>query len=315
MKRIGYLYEKIYDIDNLRLAHHNARKGKSHYKEVKYVDENLEFCLHELQDMLINKTYKTSEYVIFQKKDKNKVRDIHRLPYYPDRICQWALMQIIEPYLHKTLIDDTYSAIPNRGIHLALTRIKKDLNKYNYKYYLKIDIKKYYPNINHELLKTKYHNKFKDKDLLWLINEIIDSVPSGIPIGNYLSQWSGNFYLSAFDHKVKEIYKIKSYYRYMDDMIFMSNSKDNLNILLMQITNELKTEKLLLKDNYQIFQITEGIDFVGYRIFKKHILLRKTIKKNMINKIKNKSIKSYPSYLGWLKWCNGYNLKTKYSLI
>ena len=99
MKRFGNLYKKIYNIDNLKLAHSNARRGKIYYKDVKMVDSNEESYLKKIQEMLINKTYKTSNYVVFKVWDKTKERTIYKLPYYPDRIVQWAIMQIIEPLL------------------------------------------------------------------------------------------------------------------------------------------------------------------------------------------------------------------------
>ncbi|MDD2496198.1 MAG: RNA-directed DNA polymerase, partial [Tissierellia bacterium] len=236
MKRYGNLYEKIYDIENLKLAHKNAKKGKGWYKEVKEVDDGIDYYLLKLQKMLINKTYKTSEYEIFLKNDGIKRREIYKLPYFPDRICQWAILQIIEPYLTRTFTHDTYSAIPNRGIHLALQKIKKDiyLNSDKDLYCLKIDARKYYPSINHNILKSKYRKLFKDKDLLWLLDEIIDSTEgnTGIPIGNYLSQYSGNFYFSSFDHWIKEEKQVKYYYRYMDDIVLINEDKNKLKSLL-----------------------------------------------------------------------------------
>ena len=220
MKRYGNLYEKICDLDNLKLAHKNAQKGKGWYKEVKEINANPDYYLKKLQNMLINKIYKTSEYETFMKNDTGKERKIYKLPYYPDRIAQWAILQVIEPILVKNFITDTYSAIPGRGIHKALHRIEKAIQTdvKGTQYCLKIDAKKYYPSINHEILKNKYRKLFKDKDLIWLLDEIIDSTPgdTGIPIGNYISQYSGNFYFSSFDHWIKEEKHIKYYFRYMD---------------------------------------------------------------------------------------------------
>ena len=214
MKRYGNLYKKICDIDNLRLAHQNARRGKGWYKEVREVDENLQRHLELLQEMLINHTYKTSKYEVFYKDDGDKVRKIYKLPYFPDRICQWAILQVIEPYLLKNFTADTYSAIPNMGIHKGLNKLKKAMwgDTDECRYCLKLDVKHYYQSINHEILKQKYSKLFKDKELLWLLNEIIDSVATaeiedlqeiylsekvdantGIPIGNYLSQYKNMF--------------------------------------------------------------------------------------------------------------------------
>ncbi|MGL6175112.1 MAG: reverse transcriptase domain-containing protein [Cellulosilyticaceae bacterium] len=329
MKRIGNLYEKIYDLDNLKLAHINARKGKGWYKEVQMIDEEPEKYLLELQQMLINKTYKTSEYESFIKNDKGKEREIFKLPYFPDRVCQWAILQVIEPYLMKNLTTDTYSAIPKRGIHLALNKLNKSLREdiTGTQYCLKIDVRKYYPNINQQIMIQKYNRLFKDGDLLWLLEEIITSTESGIPIGNYVSQWCGNLYLSDFDHWVKEDMKIKHYFRYMDDCVFLASSKEELHELRIKIENYLNDNlRLALKDNWQVFSVDiRGVDFVGYRCFRKYTLLRKSTYKNLRKKsnyIKRK-LKvggkmtysewcSMNSYKGWLKHGDCHNLEEKY---
>ena len=218
MKRYGNLYQQIYDLDNLRLAHQNAKRGKGWYSEVQAVDADLETYLKRLQDMLINHTYKTSEYTSFIKKEGKKEREIFKLPYFPDRICQWAILQVIEPYILKRLTYNTYSAIPGKGIHAALKDVEKAMRTDvpNCQYCLKIDVKKYYPSINHEIMKEKFRKLFKDPELLWLLDEIIDSISTsprlpdtGIPIGNYLSQYCGNYFLSDFHRWLKEVKKVK----------------------------------------------------------------------------------------------------------
>ena len=178
MKRYGNLYPKIYNMDNLKLAHRNARKGKGWYKEVKMVNSDEEHYLKILQEQLMNKTYKTSEYETFLKTDGVKEREIYKLPYFPDRICQWAIMQVIEPILIKNFTKDTYSAIPGRGIHPVVKQLRGYYKKVGDKevyvpsifmsdpmgtqYTLKLDIKKFYPNIDHAILKAKYRRLFKE---------------------------------------------------------------------------------------------------------------------------------------------------------
>lgn len=331
MKRIGNLYEKIYNLDNLKLAHQNARRGKGWYKEIQMVDENPDKYLLEIQRMLTDKIYKTSEYESFIKNDKGKEREIFKLPYFPDRICQWAIMQIIEPYLMRRLTSDTYSAIPNRGIHLALNKLNKCLtnDEHETKYCLKVDIKKYYPNINHEVLKNMLGKIFKDNDLLWLLFEIIDSIEVGLPIGNYLSQWLGNLYLSVLDHWIKEVKGVKYYFRYMDDCVFLAPTKEELHKLKLELDVFLKDRlDLTLKGNWQVFPVDiRGIDFVGYRCFRKYTLLRKSTYKNLrkksnyiLKKFKNIEAVTFSdscslnSYDGWLKHANCHNLRKRYIL-
>lgn len=349
MKRYGNLYEKICSMDNLKLAHKHARKGKGWYEEVKEVNANEEYYLKLLQDMLLNHTYKTSEYETFMKKDGQKERMIYKLPYFPDRICQWAILQVIEPYLVKNFIPNTYSAIPKRGIHAAYKDVRKaiDTDVNGTQYCLKLDAKKYYPSINHNVLKAKFRRLFKDADLLWLLDEIIDSIATadiknlqdlylldedidyetGIPIGNYISQYAGNFYLSSFDHWIKEEKKVKYYFRYMDDIVIFGESKSELHQLRREADQYFRTElKLTIKDNWQVFPTFDrGLDFVGYRFFLEYTLLRKStcksFKQKMIH-IKKKIDRggemnysewcSVNSYDGWLKYCDSYRLKQKY---
>jgi hypothetical protein len=326
MKRFGYLYEKIYDLDNLRLAHENARKGKTHYEEVQAVDADVEGHLLRLQSMLKNFEYKTSEYSMFKKFDGGKVRDIYKLPYFPDRICQWAILQVIQPILLNKLVGTSYSAIPKRGVHKACNRLKKILKEDTSIYCLKIDVKQFFPSINHDVIKRIYRKIFKDNKLLWLLDEIIDSINitnnTGIPIGNYLSQWSGNILLFEFDHWIKETKRFKNCLRYMDDVIIISDDKSKLHALLKEIKGYFKSLKLKIKKNYQIFPIeSRGIDFIGYRFFKNYILVRKSIAKIMIKKLNRlgkkrvlteSDISSVCSHIGWICHVNGFNLYKKY---
>ena len=324
MKRYGHLYEKITDIENLKTAHINARKGKTFYKEVKMVDKNPEYYAKEISNMLINKTYKVSDYEVFERIDKGKKRQISKLPYYPDRIVQWAILQQINFIFEKSFIYDTYSSIPGRGMHFGLKRVKNAMkDKYNTKYCLKIDVKKYYPHIKHIILKEKLRRKIKDPDLLWLLNVIIDSYSPGIPIGNYLSQYFANYYLTFFDRYCKEHLKIKHYFRYMDDIVILHKNKKYLHWLKKHFDWWLEKElELKIKSNWQVFPAHKrGIDFLGYRIFGDFILLRNSTKRRMVKKMKkiskhnivsNKDNSSIQSYKGWLKHCNAHNLYTKH---
>jgi len=323
MKRFGNLYDKIYDLENIRLAHKNARKHKTKYKEVRMVDKNPEFYFKQIQDMLKNKTFRNGEYSIFTRKFYSKERVIYKLPYFSDRIIHHCILQVIGPIWNSVFIRNTFSSIKNRGIKDAVLRIKKTLHEHpDLDYCLKIDIKKFYPSVNHDILKGIIAKKIKDKDLLWLLNEIIDSA-SGVPIGNYLSQYFGNLYLSYFDHYSKEILKAKYYYRYCDDIVVLSNSKEKLRELLKAMRIKVDPLRVTIKENWQIFPIDKrGIDFLGYVFFKNHILIRKAIKqrfiKNLIKIAKSDILPSTKvtsgsmSFVGWMKLANTRNLVKKY---
>lgn len=187
MKRINNLYPKIYAPENIELADNKARKCKRTRYGVKKHDKNREWDNFILSLTLRNEEYKTSEYntyTIYEPKE----RLIFRLPYYPDRITHHAIMNVMEPIWTKIFTRDTYSCIKNRGIHALAGKLKDDLRKdrEGTRYCLKMDIKKFYPSIDHDILKMIIRKKIKDKSLLKLLDEIIDSA-DGVPIGNYLS--------------------------------------------------------------------------------------------------------------------------------
>lgn len=325
MKRYGNLWNKIIDINNIKIAHVQARKGKLHYEEVKEVDKDVLSYCKKIQDMLVNKTFSTSEYEVCEKNDGKKIRTIYKLPYYPDRIVQHALLQVLKPIFVKSFIRDSFQSIDNRGTMDACKRVKKIIRSKNSpKYALKIDVNKYYPSIDNDLMKKCVREKIKCKDTLWLVDNIIDST-KGMPIGNYTSQYFGNLYLNNFDWYVKQNIKPSGYFRYCDDILFLSNSIFKLLYIKMIAIKELKKLKLSIKNNWNIFNIKKnGVDFVGYVFFPDKTLLRKSIRNNFKRKIKyirnvvtrknsEKYLSSLMSYKGWVNTINAKALWRKYT--
>lgn len=362
------LFNSICSMDNLYRAYQNAKSGKGWYKEVKQIEKRPFYYLAGLQYMLKNHLFKTSEYEIFILNEGKKKRDVYKLPFFPDRIAQWAILQIIEPFLLANMTADTYSAIPGKGIQPIVddlrghykTKIvdgkKKSVwvpsilitDEENTRYCYKIDLHHYYQSINHEVLKQKFRKVFKDPELLWLLDEITDSINTateedlielslsgeievdpntGIPIGNYMSQYSGNFYLSSFDHWVKEELHTKHNYRYMDDVVIFASSKEELHEIHRKVTAYTRDYlHLNIKGNYQIFPTkVRGVDFVGYRFFGEYTLLRKSTAINFKRKMRacRKKMEnnipptysewcSFNSYKGWLGNCDSYRLSKKY---
>lgn len=362
------LFNSICSMDNLYRAYQNAKSGKGWYKEVKQIEKRPFYYLAGLQYMLKNHLFKTSEYEIFILNEGKKKRDVYKLPFFPDRIAQWAILQVIEPFLVANMTADTYSAIPGKGIQPIVNDLrgyyktkrvdgkKKSVwvpsilltDEENTRYCYKIDLHHYYQSINHEVLKQKFRKVFKDLELLWLLDEIADSINTateedlielslsgeievdpntGIPIGNYMSQYSGNFYLSSFDHWVKEELHVKHYYRYMDDVVIFASSKEELHEIHRKVTAYTRDYlHLNIKGNYQIFPTkVRGVDFVGYRFFGEYTLLRKSTAINFKRKMRacRKKMEnnipptysewcSFNSYKGWLGNCDSYRLSKKY---
>lgn len=362
------LFNSICSMDNLYRAYQNAKSGKGWYKEVKQIEKRPFYYLAGLQYMLKNHLFKTSDYEIFILNEGKKKRDVYKLPFFPDRIAQWAILQVIEPFLVANMTADTYSAIPGKGIQPIVNDLrgyyktkrvdgkKKSVwvpsilltDEENTRYCYKIDLHHYYQSINHEVLKQKFRKVFKDPELLWLLDEIADSINTateedlielslsgeieadpntGIPIGNYMSQYSGNFYLSSFDHWVKEELHVKHYYRYMDDVVIFASSKEELHEIHRKVTAYTRDYlHLNIKGNYQIFPTkVRGVDFVGYRFFGEYTLLRKSTAINFKRKMRacRKKMEnnipptysewcSFNSYKGWLGNCDSYRLSKKY---
>ncbi|WP_264522161.1 RNA-directed DNA polymerase [Flavobacterium sp. N1994] len=314
MKRKNNLFNQITSFDNLRLADTRARKGKGSQYGVKVFDRNPEGNLLLLQELLINKGYQTSEYSTF-KVYEPKERLVFRLKYFPDRITHHAIMNVMEPLFASWFTNDTYSSIKGKGIHAAANAVKMAIqDKTATAYCLKLDITKFYPNVDHDILKQLLRRKIKDRDLLWILDEIIDSAP-GIPIGNYLSQYFANFYLTYFDHWIKETKSVKDYFRYADDIVIFASTAKELHKLRVEITEYLKRElKLDVKGNYQVFKICKrrGLDFVGYVFWHTHTFMRKSIKKNYARAVKKKKPKStLAAYKGWAIHADTKHLRRK----
>ncbi len=312
MKRIGNIYQDIISTDNLLLAHKNASKGKSKQRGVIQFNKDITGNIKLIRDKLIKCEYKSPEYKTFLIYEP-KEREIFVLPY-PDRVIHHAILQKIGDMFKRNFVKDTYSSIKGRGIHSAMANIKKSLrDKEATRYCLKLDIRKFYPSVDHEILKTLLMRKIKDKELLNLLFEIINSA-TGLPIGNYLSQTFGNFYLSYFDHWLKETLKVKFMSRYCDDVVILSDNKDYLHGLLVQIKEYLLINlKLEVKGNHQVFPVAaRGIDYLGYKMYHTHTLLRKSIKQNFARALKHSpNEQSIASYTGWLSHANCINLKRK----
>lgn len=322
MKRYGNLFERVVEYGNLEQAFHNAARHKTRRSEVIEYGSHLEANLLQLQRELITGTYRTSEYktfIIYEPKE----RKIFKLPFR-DRVVHWAIMQVIEPIWLSNFTRDTYSCIRGRGIHPLLYKLRRDLkaDPEGTRYCLKIDVRKFYPSIDHEIMKQVIRRKLKDARLLALLDGIVDSAENGVPIGNYLSQFFANLYLSELDHIMKEEMGIRYYYRFADDIVLLDGNKEKLHGTLVFINHYLNNERALsIKPNYQVFPVeSRGVNYVGYVTFHDYCLARKQNKKNLcreVAKLRKRGMSDEEirikasSRLGFMQHCNSiYLLKT-----
>ena len=334
MKTYKNIYDKLCMMNNLANAWRKARKGKTKKDYVIGFEKSIRENLLNLRKELINQTYKPKLLITFIIRDP-KTRKISKSDFR-DRIVHHALIRIIEPLFDKIFIYDSCANRKNKGTLFALKRFDKFRRKvtnnlHSEAFCLKADIKHYFPNVNNEILLNILNRRISDEKVIWLIKQILANSPNnlsnkqaktGMPLGNLTSQFFANVYLNELDYFVKYELKIKYYLRYVDDFVILHKSREQLEIWKQQI-NRFLNEKLKLELHSQkskIISLERGIDFVGFRDYWNHKLLRKRSIRRMlftINKYKYREINSeklLESFQGWqayAKWADSYNLRIK----
>jgi retron-type reverse transcriptase len=279
-------YSDVYDFANLYDAYLKARKQKRYRSEVLQFSYNVEQGLLTLQQELKEKTYAVGKYRPFIVYEPKK-RQIVALPFR-DRIVQHALNTVIEPLFDRRMIADSFACRIGKGTHAAAKRISYFMGKPSNIYYLKLDVKSFFASIDRNILKDIVRNTIEDKDILWLIDTIFDSSPvPGMPIGNLMSQLFANIYLHELDHHCKNVLGIPYYARYMDDVIILSHSKSYLQAVLVNIVEFVSTH-LALELNHKtgIGKCKDGIEFVGYRVWRNLRLIKKQSLSRMKKKVR-----------------------------
>lgn len=292
MKRYGNLWHQIIEFENLLIAARKAQRGKRFRDNVLAFNYNLEQELNQIHHALTTQTYQPGPYRTFHIQEP-KPRQISAAPYR-DRVVHHALCNIIMPIFEESLIFDTYANRWGFGTHRALHRFTHFAR--SSRYVLQCDIRKYFPSIDHEILKTLLRRKIKCPDTLWLIDTIIDGSNEqepvivhfpgddlltpldrrrGLPIGNLTSQCFANIYLSGFDHFIKEQLRVKKYLRYVDDFALFSDDKEFLMDARKAIEAYLTTLRLQLHPiKSQLYRTELGANFVGFRVFPSYIRVR-----------------------------------------
>ena len=271
-------------MDNLFEAFRKARKGKRRRPDVAQFSLDLEQELCALQGELAGGGYMPGAYRQFTVYER-KPRLISVAPFR-DRVVHHAVMNVLEPLLDKRFIRDTYACRKDKGVHRAVDRYQQFAK--NNAYVLKLDIARYFPSIDRDILKQQLARRIKDKAVLSLLYRIIDNGPEsreaaqffpgddlvgvserrrGLPIGNLTSQFFANLYLDGFDHWLKEVKRVKGYLRYVDDMYLLGNDKQRLWALRDAVAEQLQGLRLVLRaDKTQIYRATERVDVLGYRV-------------------------------------------------
>lgn len=329
-KTIRNVYYKNLTYEKLLKAHLDARKGKGSRKEIILFNLKQEEYIKYLLEKLENKTYKHGGYTVFYVTEP-KLRKIEKSKYMDRIVHRWLVDNILKPYFIPRFIQTTYACIEGRGMHKACLDMQEMMKHctriWNNYYILKMDIAKYFDNIDKKILLNILKKRIKDKDVMWLINEILyaNKREKGLEIGNYTSQMFANIYLNEYDWYVKRNLHITYFSRYMDDSIILVKTKQEAIQALENIKRFLKENlHLELNSKTQIFKSSQGVNYCGYKINEYRLKIRDKGKKKLKKKIKylryeikngrmtSKDAKRYlAGHLGYLKIANTRNLKLK----
>ena len=320
-------FDKKLSYENILKAHKLSRKGKGYREEVILFNLKQEEYAMWLYENLSNMTYKHGGYTTFYIYEP-KMRKIEKSRYIDRIVHRWVVDNFLIPYFVPTFINTTYACLKDRGMHKACLDLqfamKHCRRKWDSYYILKMDVRKYFQNIDKDVLYNILKKKINDKKLLWLLKEIIYSNEGekGLPIGNYTSQMFANIYLNEMDQYIKHQLHCKYVFRYMDDAVILLKTKEEAKDALKKITIFLRDKlELELNSKTQIFKNTQGVNFCGYKINEYRIKIRDKGKKKLKKKIKklkymirneeisSKEAKKYLcGHMGYIKIANVKNL-------
>jgi RNA-directed DNA polymerase len=288
------MYAQLCSWDNLLLAYRRASRGKRGHPSVAAFEYRLEECLLQLQRELGDRTYLPGRYVSFHVHDPKR-RLISAAPFR-DRVVHHALCNLIEPVFERSFIADSYANRVGKGTHRALDRCQAFARRY--RYVLQCDVRRFFPSIDHAILRGILTRKLTDPDVVWLVDRILESGvgvlseeyemvwfpgddllaafrPRGLPIGNLTSQFWANCYLNPFDHFVKRELRCRGYLRYVDDLLLFADDKPTLGAWREAVVERLVCLRLTIHPSAQPRPVTEGIPFLGFTIFPTHRRLKR----------------------------------------
>lgn len=312
-------YDTIISVENLLLAWRGFKCGKKHKSDVQVFEYNLMGNILELHTELKEKRYKHGDYTAFTINDP-KARDIHKASIR-DRVLHHAIYRVLSLFYFNIFIADSYSCQIGKGTHRALRRFeyfhrKVSENNTRQAWILKCDVRKFFASIDQSTLVSLLQARIVNTDITNLLSRIIksfntryiglayvhrqDLCTKGLPLGNLTSQLLVNIYMHEFDMYIKQTLKVKYYIRYADDFVILSQDKEYLKEILMQVQQFL-AEKLLLQlhpNKVSIETLGSGVDFLGWVHFPKHKVLRTVTKKRMLRKLCEKNRELYLGMLG-----------------
>ena len=334
MKR--YYIDGITNLDTIEEAIKLSSKNKTKRKSVQVILNNSRYYAKQIQRMIEDESFEPTVKPKFKIIDgvSKKEREIDSAPYYPDQIIHTLIITAFKPYFMKGMYELCCACVPGRGAHYGKKYVERWIktDKTNTRYYLKLDIKKYYPSLKPRVIWSVLTRKFKDCKPLRILKKIIFAYPN-MPIGLLTSQWLANFCLQELDHYIKEQLQTKYYIRYLDDMVLFGSNKKKLHKARRDINSFLKKMGLRLKGNWQLNRfnyqghyganIGQDLDFMGFRFFRYKTIIRKSIFLRIRRRMKNfkkretisiHDVRAILSYFGWIKHTNSFTFYREYVL-
>jgi len=320
MKKFDLAYEDIVSVENLLEAWREFLRGKRGKRDVQEFGLGLMDNILTLHRELVNQAYKHGGYAAFNISDP-KPRNIHKASVR-DRLLHHAVHRQLYPFFDKVFIADSFSCRLNKGTHKAINRFREfaykvGRNNTRTVWVLKCDIRKFFENIDHEILLSILRRHIEDEKVIWLLERVISSFHSkragiGLPLGNLTSQLLANVYMNEFDQFMKHELRIKYYIRYADDFVISLENKNWLVDLIPKV-GEFIAQRLKLElhpDKVYIKTLASGVDFLGWVNFPDHRVLRTATKRRMFNRVRIDSRREVlSSYLGLLKHGNTSRMK------
>lgn len=320
----AHIFHTTILVENLLSAWREFLRGKRKRKDVAIFSLNLTDNILALHSELINKTYRHGPYLAFKISDP-KPRDIHKATVR-DRLLHHAIYRILYSYFDQKFIFDSYSCRRDKGTHCAINRFREygrivSQNHTRTAWVLKCDIKKFFANIDHVVLKEILGRHIEDSDTLWLLGEVIDSfhtkcsLGKGLPLGNLTSQLLVNIYMNELDQFLKRQLKVCHYIRYADDLVVVHEDKQYLENIISPIADFLATQLNLSLHPDKVFikTLASGVDFLGWAHFPYYRVLRTVTKRRMLKRLQqNQTKETYASYRGLLRHGNTYKLMQKF---
>ena len=308
MHTIKHIYEPLLNKEYIIHIIDLAAKGKKKRGEVQTVLANKEYYADQILNMLQTGYFKLLPYHHKTITEKGKKRELTISPFFPNRILDYIVVETLKPYIRKSMYHYCIGNVDKRGITFGVEAIKKHYRQY--KYYIQLDIKKYYPSVKSETLCKFIETKVKDEQFMKLCRAVVTQCDD-LPIGSYYSQWFSNWYLQDIDYKIKQQLKIPFYVRYVDDMLLMGNNKRKLLNAMYNVNRILDEKGLSLKHFPQVKQWEIApIDFLGFR-FGNIVKARKAMFRRLTKVLRKVNLRRFISveqartllaYLGWMKY-------------